>query len=91
MSWSVDCDHAKVELFTQIVVLRGFEARAGEAVLVENGFACGRPILRVSKLTAIGKGQSGGCAVVEEEAAWGGRWRRRWSVGGEEPCLDGGD
>jgi hypothetical protein len=72
VAWSIDGDYAEVELLGEIVELRSFEAGAWEAVLVEDGLACGRSILRVTELTAVGKGQGGGSAVVEEEAAWGG-------------------
>jgi hypothetical protein len=59
MAWSIDGDYAEVELGREIVELRRFEAGAWEAVLVEDGLPCGRPILRVAKFTAVGEGQCG--------------------------------
>jgi hypothetical protein len=75
VAWAVDCDHAETEVLADGVVLGGFEARAGEAVLVENGGACGGTVLCVAEFSAVREGEGGRGAVVEEVTAW-------WACGG---------
>lgn len=58
-SWSVDGDYAEVELGGYVVERSCFDAGAGEAMLVEDGFACWGAVLCVADFAAIREGESG--------------------------------
>ena len=58
-AWSVDGDDAEVEFGGDVVERSCFDTGAGEAVLVEDGFACGRAVLCIAKFTAIGEDEGG--------------------------------